>query len=228
MSELTGAVSGSGPSGDDRACTDVIFDYCDVLLDWRPRLALEGLYPTVVLDAFFDRATEYGFWHYDVLSDLGWSEDRIIEDYAAHHRGDPSVLGPSSERIFLDYFSRQQLALYDMIDGMPTLLRDLDAAGLRLWGLTNFTAKFVHAAHRKFPWLGLLRDTVISSEERVHKPDPEMYRRAIDRFGVNPATTAFVDDKARNADAASVVGLNGIQFINAAQIRAYLQQGSGC
>lgn len=199
--------------------TDVIFDYCDVLLNWQPRRALDGQYPDDVLNAFFDRSTAYGFWHYDELSDLGWSEQQIIADYSAHHRANMSDTTTDAGQIFADYFSRQQLALYDMIDGMPTLLRDLDMAGVRLWGLTNFTAKFVHAAHDKFPWLRLLRDTVISSEEHIHKPDPEIYRRAIDRFNINPATTAFLDDKARNADAATAVGLTGIQFHSALQSR---------
>ncbi|MBW3078660.1 HAD family hydrolase [Bifidobacterium simiiventris] len=216
MSDLTGADAET--AGNRPSYTDVIFDYCDVLLDWRPRLALDGLYPAAELDTFFDRATEYGFWHYDVLSDLGWSEEQIIDDYAAHHHSDTMDAGYPVQ-LFRDYFDRQRLALYDMIDGMPLLLRDLDAAGVRLWGLTNFTAKFVHAAHLKFPWLALLCDTVVSSEEHIHKPDPEIYRRAITRFGVDPATTAFVDDKARNADAASAVGLAGIQFLNAAQVR---------
>lgn len=211
MSEITETAAGM-------PFTDVIFDYCDVLLDWRPRLALDGLYPDAELDGFFDRDAEYGFWHYDVLSDLGWSEERIIADYAAHHHADAMDAGYPVQ-VFRDYFDRQQLALYDMIGGMPTLLHDLDAAGVRLWGLTNFTAKFVHAAHAKFPWLGLLQDTVVSSEERIHKPDPEIYRRAIARFGIDPATTAFVDDKARNADAATAVGLHGIRFLDAGQAR---------
>lgn len=213
--------------------TDVIFDYCDVLLNWQPRRALDGLYPDDVLNTFFDRSAAYGFWHYDELSDLGWSEQQIIADYAVHHRTDMSSTatdgGQTTDstatdagQIFADYFSRQQLALYDMIDGMPMLLSDLDAAGVRLWGLTNFTAKFVHAAHDKFPWLKLLRDTVVSSEEYIHKPDPEIYRRAIDRFGVNPATTAFLDDKARNADAATAAGITGIQFYCASQARKAL------
>ncbi|WP_051923803.1 HAD-IA family hydrolase [Bifidobacterium biavatii] len=197
------------------AYTDVIFDYCDVLLDWRPRLPLDGQYPAGVVDMFFDKTDEYGFDYYDAMSDSGWSEERVLADYERHH-------GPAVAWVFRVYFERQQLSLYDMIDGMPTLLRDLDADGVRLWGLTNFTAKYVHAAREKFPWLRLLRDTVVSSEERIRKPDPMIYRRAIERFGVNPATTAFVDDKAYNAEAATAVGLHGIRFLNAAQTRARL------
>ena len=205
---------------------DVIFDYCDVLLDWRPRLALEGQAPSAVLDWFFDTRTPYGFWHYDALSDAGVSEGEIVADFTWHHANGvgaaPTGGATAAERLFATYFERQNLALHGMVPGMAELLADLDAAGVRLWGLTNFTAKFVAAARGRFPALGLLQGTVVSSEEGVRKPDPEIYRRAVRRFGVNPAATAFVDDKARNARASRVVGLNGVRFVDAAQARADL------
>lgn len=34
----------------------------------------------------------------------------------------------------------------DVLPGMAGLLHDLDAAGVRCWGLTNFTVKYVDAA----------------------------------------------------------------------------------
>ena len=61
--------------------TDVIFDYCDVLLDWRPRIPLEGQYPPGVIDMFFSADDPHGFRYYDRLSDSGWDEERILADY---------------------------------------------------------------------------------------------------------------------------------------------------
>lgn len=109
---------------------------------------------------------------------------------------------------------------------MAALLRDLDAAGARCWGLTNFTVKYVDAARELFPALGLLRDVVVSSAEHIHKPDPEIYRRAISRFGIDARHAVFVDDKQRNADAASaaVSGLTGIRFTGADVLRLRLSR----
>ncbi|NEG55047.1 HAD-IA family hydrolase [Bifidobacterium platyrrhinorum] len=201
------------------AYDDVIFDFCDVLVDWRPRAAVDGVVPSDVADRLFDRDDPYGFWHYDELSDLGWGEERILADYAAHHAAESSELAA-----FRTYFVRQRLALTGMLPGMAGLLRDLDEAGVRCWGLTNFTVKYVDAARELFPALGPLRDVVVSSAERIHKPDPEIYRRAVARFGIDPACAAFVDDKQRNTDAAAaaVPGLTGIRFTDAASLRARL------
>ena len=65
--------------------TDVMFDYCGVLIDWRPRRTIEGLYPAGVVDMFFDPADPHGVAYYDDLADLGWSEERIIADYEREH-----------------------------------------------------------------------------------------------------------------------------------------------
>ncbi|KAA8828461.1 HAD-IA family hydrolase [Bifidobacterium myosotis] len=221
--------------------SDVIFDFCDVLVDWEPRVPLVGQVPDSVMDRLFDRDDPYGFWHYDELSDLGWSEERVLRDYAAQH-GLPNFLdfadslsasSPASPsdvvkadaaalRAFRLYFERQRMALVGMLPGMPELLHDLDAAGVRCWGLTNFTVKYVDAARELFPALGVLKDVVVSSAERIHKPDPEIFRRAIARFGVEPARTAFVDDKPWNAEAGTAAGLTGIRFTDAASLRPQL------
>ena len=154
---------------------------------------------------FFSADDPHGFRYYDRLSDSGWDEERILADYEIEH-------GPAVAWVFRIYFERQRLALAGLQPGMGELLRELDASGVRLWGLTNFTTKYVRAAHELFPELSLLRDTVVSSEEGILKPDPEIYRRAIARFGVDPAATLFVDDKPANVEAARGLGLNGEVF----------------
>ena len=195
--------------------TDVVFDFCDVLIDWQPRLALEGQYPEDIVDMFFDLDDPWGFEFYDALSDSGWSEERILADYEAHH-------GPAVAWMFHVYFERQELALKGMMPDMTELLGELDAAGVRLWGLTNFTTKFVAMSRRHFAPLGLLRDVVISSEEGLLKPDPNIYRTAIQRFGIDPTHTVFTDDKAHNAEGATALGMHSVVFRNAGQLRATL------
>ena len=193
--------------------TDVMFGYCGVLIDWRPLRTIEGLYPAGVVDMFFDPADPHGVAYYDDFADLGWSEERIIADYEREH-------GPAVAWIMRLYFEFQRLGFYDMIDGMPTLMRDLHARGVRLWGLTNFTVRGVREMHGKYPWLNLLGGTVISAQEGVAKPDPRIYDIAIGRFHLDPAQTLFVDDNACNVLAARAAGLQTVRFESAAQIRA--------
>jgi epoxide hydrolase-like predicted phosphatase len=58
-------------------------------------------------------------------------------------------------------------------------------------------------------WFELI---VISAEERIAKPDPEIYRRAAERLGLSPTECLFVDDKPRNVEAAAALGMSAVHF----------------
>lgn len=195
--------------------TDVIFDMCGVLIDWQSRLALEGQYPDGVIDMFLDPQDPWGFDYYDTMENVGWSKERILSEYEIHH-------GPAVAWVYRVYFERRRLALKSLVLGMGKLLVDLKAHGIRLWGLTNFMTVNMNMALEAFPELNLLEDIVISSEEKIRKPDPEIYRRAINRFAVVPEHTLFVDDDFRNVAAARNVGLQAVRFQSAEALREYL------
>jgi putative hydrolase of the HAD superfamily len=63
---------------------------------------------------------------------------------------------------------------------------------------------------------------VISGEEGVEKPDPEIYRRALARLSVAPAEAVFVDDMPVNVEAARALGMLGVQFRAGMDVRAEL------
>ena len=58
---------------------------------------------------------------------------------------------------------------------------------------------------------------IISSEEGIAKPDPEIYMRTLRRLGVQAEEAAFVDDSAENVVAARRLGIAAIEFRNTAQ-----------
>ncbi|MBW3659504.1 MAG: HAD family phosphatase [Actinobacteria bacterium] len=51
---------------------------------------------------------------------------------------------------------------------------------------------------------------VISGEVGLRKPDPAIYRLALDQLGVEPEACAFVDDLDRNVDVARSLGMFGV------------------
>ena len=58
---------------------------------------------------------------------------------------------------------------------------------------------------------------IISSEEGMHKPQPEFYRLALARLGVQPQEALFVDDEPRFVEAAQSLGMWIVQFKDNAQ-----------
>ena len=51
---------------------------------------------------------------------------------------------------------------------------------------------------------------VVSGTEKVAKPDPAIFRLAVDRLGLAPDECVFVDDWDANVEAAREVGMRGV------------------
>lgn len=61
---------------------------------------------------------------------------------------------------------------------------------------------------------GLFDVMVFSAEEGIRKPDSEIYLRALDRFGVEPVETMFVDDRLANVLGAREADLLAVQHLD--------------
>ncbi len=105
------------------------------------------------------------------------------------------------------------------VPGVHDLVEALDARGVPLFAITNFSADFwppFHARERAF--FDRFRDIVVSGEVKLLKPDPAIYFLALDRFRLNPREALFVDDRAINVAAAEAVGMHAHLFTTAAEL----------
>ena len=53
---------------------------------------------------------------------------------------------------------------------------------------------------------------IISAEEKMAKPDPEIYELALERLNAAPEACLFVDDQLLNVEAAQALGMQAVQF----------------
>ena len=100
-------------------------------------------------------------------------------------------------------------------------------AGLRPRYRTGIVSNsFVGAREKEQERYGFedLTDTMVYSHEvGVRKPDPAIYRLALDRLGVQPAEAVFLDDKELAVDGARAVGMAAVQFRDNAQAIAEIE-----
>lgn len=61
---------------------------------------------------------------------------------------------------------------------------------------------------------GIVDEIILSAEVGVLKPDPRIYKLAIERFGFRPHEMIFIDDSLENVEAAKKSGMIGIHFMN--------------
>jgi epoxide hydrolase-like predicted phosphatase len=65
---------------------------------------------------------------------------------------------------------------------------------------------------------------VYSAEEGVCKPNPEIYRRALSRLGVEPYEATFCDDRAHNVEGARRVGIHAFLYTGTAAARLEIER----
>lgn len=119
------------------------------------------------------------------------------------------VNGCSREKC--DRYVEQAIALQEPVQPTEKLIGDLKAAGYKLYVLSNMSKEFI-AFLRNFPVYRLFDGEVVSCEERTVKPEPKIYEILLERYGLNPSETLFIDDRQANLDAASRFGLETCLF----------------
>jgi len=71
-------------------------------------------------------------------------------------------------------------------------------------------------------------EIIISAEEGVIKPDPQIYTIAMNRMNATPESSLFIDDYLENVMAAREFGMKAVHFIDNAQaipaVRGYLAE----
>ena len=96
-------------------------------------------------------------------------------------------------------------------DSLPTL-RELRARGLR----TAIVSNCDHSTRPIVDELGLEREAdavVLSFEVGVAKPDPGIYRAALDALDARPEEAVFVDDQAAYCDGAEAIGIRSFLIL---------------
>ncbi len=100
--------------------------------------------------------------------------------------------------------------------------RRLKASGIRTAILSNMGDSVLANMKREFKWLDDFDALVWSFEEKMAKPEPEIYRRTLERLGTRPEETLFVDDRRVNVEAARALGMKAIEFSTPEKLREQL------
>jgi putative hydrolase of the HAD superfamily len=105
---------------------------------------------------------------------------------------------------------------------MLTWQQQLRQHGLQTAILSNMGDTVLANIEREFDWLPRFDVLVWSYQHKMAKPDPAIYRLALERLGTRPEETLFIDDKQPNIDAALALGIRAIQFSTTEKLRADL------
>lgn len=105
--------------------------------------------------------------------------------------------------------------------GMAELAQELSEKGHSLYLLSNVGFAF-HKFRNLIPALRYFKGEFISAEHGLLKPDPKIFHKFMTTFGVCAEDCLFIDDIAPNIEGARSVGMEGIVFESANQLRRHL------
>ena len=193
----------------------VVFDLGGVCIDWDPRHLYRKLFAgdDAAMERFLTDVCSQE-WNAELDGGRSWTE--AIETLSQEH--------PESRALIAAFRERWVEMLGGPIDDTVTVLDRLHRDGIPIYALSNWSAETYPIARPLFPFLEWFAGVVISGAEGVRKPDPRIFRVLLDRYDLEAATTAFVDDVAENVAAAGEIGMAGILYRDGHSLRADLRR----
>ena len=101
------------------------------------------------------------------------------------------------------------------------LIRELKTR-YRVVLLSNAMSEYLRFALDKCGIADLFDDVIVSAEVKLVKPDPAIFKLALERAGVDAKDALMIDDVQKNLDGAKSVGVDGYMFRGAEGLRDYL------
>ena len=188
----------------------VVFDLGNVLIAWDPHPAIASAVGQEQAALFLaDQEFDFVTWNHQQDAGRSWAggEDVAVTSHphwAGAIRGYRANFGES---------------LVGAIEGNVQILRELHEAGIPLYGLTNWSEELFPVARERFDFLALFEDIIVSGEEGVAKPDPEIFVILQERIGRALDRCIFIDDNPANIEAAAQAGLDAILFTDTGHLR---------
>lgn len=183
----------------------VIFDYGNVLFSYDPPLEeLADIYGVSVNEIMK---------HSYLAEQLGLGEISE-EDYWKQLSDSLEKPVPENAKDFWRNDFRNSLPLRsDIIQ----FVDELNESGLKTALLSNTIPPHAEVM-RDIDSLDRFDLAVLSPEVGVRKPDKEIYKITLDRLGVEPEESIFIDDREENVEAAEKLGISTVLAKNTQQI----------
>ncbi len=187
--------------------TTIIFDIGNVLADftWREHYEKFG-YDDAMIERIADATVRSPIWN---ENDRGvWSDEQLLQ---AMIDNDPEI-----EKDIRRVLDNVDTMVVHNDYAIPWIV-SLKEKGYRTLYLSNFSRKARVECAQALDFLPYLDGGILSYQEKVIKPMPEIYELLIERYQLAPEECVFLDDTLVNLEAAGKFGIHTIQFKNQAQ-----------
>jgi 2-haloacid dehalogenase len=193
--------------------TVVVFDFGGVLIDWNPRHLYRQLFDgdEAAMEHFLAHVCSHDW---NLMQDAGRPFAEGVAELSARF--------PEHAELIAAYDSRWEEMVPGAIDGTVAILRELEARGTPLYGLTNFSTEKLPLCRRRFDFFEAFAGIVVSGEIGVVKPDRAIYNHLVETHGLVPARCLFIDDNPANVAGARESGWQAVRYLSPERLRREL------
>lgn len=193
---------------------NVVFDIGNVLIRWEPRALYRQIFATEEEVEWFLGNVCTMDWNHE--QDRGRSFEEGVAELTARF--------PAQAEAIAAYHHRWSETILGPIEGTVAILEQLAAQQTPLYAITNWHQDKFRETKGRYPFLNLFRDIVVSGDERLVKPDPEIFQLLLDRNALAARDCLFIDDSPRNVSGAVAVGMQAHHFTGPQALRAELME----
>ena len=195
---------------------NIVFDLGGVLIDWNPEY--------VFLKEFRGDREKMN-WFFNTICTSSWNEKQDAGYSIEKATNERVAMFPKHERLIRMYYGEwEQMLGFEHTETVEILRRLHDSKEHSIYSLTNWSNETFPVALKKFPFLSWFKGILVSGDVGLKKPDPEIYKLLLDRYGLEANTCFFIDDRTENVKAASALGFSGIVFKNHTQLSKDLKK----
>ena len=195
---------------------NIVFDLGGVLIDWNPEY--------VFLKEFRGDREKMN-WFFNTICTSSWNEEQDAGYSIKKATNERVAMFPKHERLIRMYYGEwEQMLGFEHTETVEILRHLHDSKEHSIYSLTNWSNETFPVALKKFPFLSWFKGILVSGDVGLKKPDPEIYKLLLDRYGLEANTCVFIDDRTENVKAASALGFSGIVFKNHTQLSKDLKK----
>lgn len=194
---------------------NIIFDFGGVLMDWNPRYFFKDYFNDDEKMEFFLKNVAVDDWNaeQDRGRTLKEGTEILIEKY------------PDWEKEVRAYYDNWTTMLRSDIPKNVEVLRKLADTDYELFGLTNWSHETFPYALANYDFFELFKGKiVVSGEEKLIKPDPKIWELLLDRYSIKAEESVFIDDNAKNIEAAKTLGFITVHVTEETDLRTELEK----
>lgn len=193
---------------------NIIFDLGGVLIDWNPEY--------VYLDVFKGDRKKMQ-WFFDTICTMDWNENQDAGYPLAQATEERVQMFPDYEQWIRMYYGRWEEMLGERIPGTVAILKQfVEHPDYKVVALTNWSAETFPVALERFDFLHWFEGIIVSGTEKTRKPFDDIYHLTLSRFDLKAEESFFIDDNARNIEAANNLGIHTHHFSSPEKLKADL------